>query len=921
MNPLVSDDVECHIKNMLDADVKLPAPAKLRRYALFISYRHADNLEMGRKWATWLHEAVENYEIPGDLIATQNLRGEAIPQSLYPVFRDEEELPADADLSNNIRRALENSSLLVVICSPRAVQSRFVADEIRYFKELGRSGRILALIIDGEPNASDDPEKMVRLGTSAECFPEPLRFGVPNEHGIVDWSARTEPIAADCRPGGRPIQGWTTVAAYEAWLETQPEMNNTTTQQAVREYSERLELAKLKVIAGALGVPLGELTRRDKARQLLRAKKRARILTSLSVLFALLAGVAVVMGWMANERRKDADFQRSEADKQRVEANLQREQAVLRRVEADQARLLADEEKSRAVTTLAISDLQEGLNRLANTDSARVGMAYLARSARAGHTAAATRIWTLLQEETFLLPTTAPTQPPPVGIKRMKTQPIPKLFQSLDLDGERVKPTWYSESADGERCVTVVSIADSGDGPITFRVWEKGGRPLGPWREVEQENLDHYLYEISAAVLSNDGRFLAVIAKPWRAPQYIEVWDVDNGKRIEKSLAASGTHANFQEAEYNDVWFTPSLENRSGPKLVTLSSRGDAKLYQIHDYDENSEIGLVATNSHGQPITLGDVGHGHFISYAIDGSIRVSSSGDGESVGWPVAAEIGVIGLRIDSEDGFSVRGKDSKTAAWRIQGPTRLPNSSQTHLTMGKDQRGLHKIWDESTGKDPVVADQLGEKVLEIVGSVELQLKQNGNQTPIWNRKFNAPIVHARFIKEQEVLVQTDFFTTEIWDTTKDSLKYPAIRESTLFRQGEASDTVLLSSISSNERYILTRSFRWIPPNLGIYAFTIWDVMSGKPLSKRYLIGDSDDHAEFSKDTSHVLYGLSYDEDPKDVTSSLQLVPPIAVMDRVGDLAEALGGFRIRDDGNITEVEGDPSLVLSDILKAINKE
>ncbi|RYD25866.1 MAG: hypothetical protein EOP87_23695, partial [Verrucomicrobiaceae bacterium] len=77
-----------------------------RRYAIFISYRHADNLEMGRKWATWLHETVENYEIPPDLVGKVNQRGEPVPPNLYPVFRDEEELPADADLSVNIRRAL-----------------------------------------------------------------------------------------------------------------------------------------------------------------------------------------------------------------------------------------------------------------------------------------------------------------------------------------------------------------------------------------------------------------------------------------------------------------------------------------------------------------------------------------------------------------------------------------------------------------------------------------------------------------------------------------------------------------------------------------------------------------------------------------------------------------------------------------------
>ena len=70
-------------------------------------------------------------------------------------------------LTRNIRQALENSDLLVVLCSPRAVESRFVADEIRYFKELRKANRILALMIDGEPNAADDPGK-AKLGIKPE---------------------------------------------------------------------------------------------------------------------------------------------------------------------------------------------------------------------------------------------------------------------------------------------------------------------------------------------------------------------------------------------------------------------------------------------------------------------------------------------------------------------------------------------------------------------------------------------------------------------------------------------------------------------------------------------------------------------------------------------------------------------------------
>ena len=96
--------------------------AEKRSYWCFLSYRHADNKNVGRQWATWLHQTIENYEVPADLAGQVNGRGETIPQRIFPVFRDEEELPIDADLSSSIYRALDNSQCLLVICSPRAVE-------------------------------------------------------------------------------------------------------------------------------------------------------------------------------------------------------------------------------------------------------------------------------------------------------------------------------------------------------------------------------------------------------------------------------------------------------------------------------------------------------------------------------------------------------------------------------------------------------------------------------------------------------------------------------------------------------------------------------------------------------------------------------------------------------------------------------
>lgn len=873
---------------------------------MFLSYRHADNLEMGRKWATWLHETVENYEIPADLIGKSNLRGEPVPTTLYPVFRDEEELPADADLSVNIRRALENSNLLVVLCSPRAVQSRFVADEIRHFKEIGKSSRILALMIDGEPNASDDPEKLERLGAAAECFPEPLKFGVPDELGRIDWTARTEPIAADCRPGGRPEQGWTTAAAYEEALQKQPDLSRAMRATAVREYAERLELAKLKVIAGALGLPLGELTQRDKARQLRKARQRARILTTLSVVFALLAGAAGALGWLANVQRKAAD----------------------------DARASAEQEKRQAIATLAASDFQEGVNRLSNPLTARGGLAYLARSARAGHESAATRIWTLFQQSPFWLPLPDSSIIPPETSKgHLEAGKPPAAFESVELDGERTAPTWYAASRDGKRCVTVVSNATAGEGPIQFRVWETSGTPIGPWRGIAYEG-ENYLSGIESAVLSDDGRFIAIIASPWRAPQFVEVWDVNRGVRIGDPLPAGGGHPNYQGGAFNDVWFTPHDKAAIGPMLVTLSNRGDAAVYQLDAGPENPSMWSKATNRHDQPVQLSvvDPTHKLLVSVALDHSIHLSSLEDGSAIGWPIDAGATVEALRVDAADRISIRLDGGKAAGWRLLRPVPAPVAPQTPLALTNDN-DLHKSWPDGEDEEipdastAVVADQRGNRQLRILNSTDLQVTDSTqpSKSPSWSRIFPSAIVHARFSGDDSVIVQTGFFTTEVWNVGNDTLRQPIIDETALFTAQTSSDTALLSSLSPDGRLVLTRSFLWEPPNIGVYAFTVWDSATGKPLSARLRYVDdvaaeqlSINHAEFSADGNSLLLGRSGDGGKPNASGSIQLRPPAAAAPLIPDLAETLGGLRLKSDGNLESFRSDSASVLQMAGKAL---
>jgi hypothetical protein len=97
---------------MARSDVQLienAAVSEASSYVAFISYHHTDNTDEDRKWGTWLHHRLEIYDIPAELIGTRNSQGRIIPERLYPVFRDEVSLPADADLTrvlNSTRQSI-----------------------------------------------------------------------------------------------------------------------------------------------------------------------------------------------------------------------------------------------------------------------------------------------------------------------------------------------------------------------------------------------------------------------------------------------------------------------------------------------------------------------------------------------------------------------------------------------------------------------------------------------------------------------------------------------------------------------------------------------------------------------------------------------------------------------------------------------
>ena len=109
-------------------------PMGTYRYDAFISYRH---LPLDRAAARWLHRAMETYRVPRALVRM------GYPARLARVFRDEDELPASADLPQSITEALRDSRFLIVVCTSETPGSRWVNAEIECFRRLGRHDRIL----------------------------------------------------------------------------------------------------------------------------------------------------------------------------------------------------------------------------------------------------------------------------------------------------------------------------------------------------------------------------------------------------------------------------------------------------------------------------------------------------------------------------------------------------------------------------------------------------------------------------------------------------------------------------------------------------------------------------------------------------------------------------------------------------------
>lgn len=241
--------------------------AALKTYWAFISYSSKD-----AKWGKWLHRRLENYAIPAELRGLKLSDGTLLGKNLRPVFRDRDELAGSAELGPAIEAALKESRFLIVLCSPNAAQSKWVNKEIEDFRSISGDGKVLALIVDGEPNATSNPN----VDDSLECFPPALRYPL-------------EPLAGD-----------------------------------LRTEADGKQRGFLKILAGIADLGFDDLYRRHERAQ----RKRRFLLASVAaVVIAALAGLSI----FAFNQKSIAEAQTDIAEKktQETEKTLSRARLLL----------------------------------------------------------------------------------------------------------------------------------------------------------------------------------------------------------------------------------------------------------------------------------------------------------------------------------------------------------------------------------------------------------------------------------------------------------------------------------------------------------------------------------------------------------------------------------------------------------------
>ncbi|MCH5275625.1 MAG: toll/interleukin-1 receptor domain-containing protein [Lachnospiraceae bacterium] len=283
--------------------------SQMYKYDAFISYRHTD---LDKFAAENIHRQLEAFRLPANIRKHKEGR-----TKIERVFRDKDELPLTNNLEDPIMEALQNSEYLIVICSPRLRESLWCKKEIETFIGIHGREKVLAVLIEGEPD---------------ESFPDELLF---TEKEIIKPDGSTEMEKIPMEPLAADIRGKDKAAMKKA-----------------------MKTELLRLLAPIFGLRYDDLRQRHRERRLKRILAASLTVGAVAFTFGL---VSTVMALRIQRQKEQIEVQSQEIQAQNIEIQQQNMQLLERQaitLSEEALRQLEEGDRYGAIAT-AVSALTE----------------------------------------------------------------------------------------------------------------------------------------------------------------------------------------------------------------------------------------------------------------------------------------------------------------------------------------------------------------------------------------------------------------------------------------------------------------------------------------------------------------------------------------------------------------------------------
>jgi WD40 repeat protein/tetratricopeptide (TPR) repeat protein len=617
------------------------------RYDAFISYSRRDVA-----FAKALETALEKFRLPKDVPARQ--------RSL-DVFRDESDFTGAA-YYESIERHLQSSAMLIVICSPDAAQSEFVADEIRRFVggDANRGHQIIPILYRGIPNNKAGPQQ-----EEARAFPAALYEFLEMPLGI-DYlgfdPARHKPNK------GTYINSW------------------------------------YAILANICNVSRGEIEERERRRQSSKRRLRAVFVSAVLVVLSIALVITLVSRQQAVRERQIAEQRREEAVKSAEAERVAREEAQNQRGFAEQQTLVAESQRNLAVREQRLAESGQlsanALNLLAADPQLSLLLGF--EAANLSYSANSTvsdeaqdALHRALQSSRERLRLAVNSE----GVNAVTFSPDRRLIVTADSGGvkfwDTIQGTPLPIRLDGAGRVLGLAFSPDGnklataENDRTARIWDvKTGREQRVMRGHEG-----YVWSVA---FSPDGSRVATASNDGTA----KVWDAESGRELNTLIGHSrvlyaiafsrdGKLLATGGSDYAQIW-----DAASGRLLHELSDEGT-----VHGVALSPDGRTLATVNFASPtVTIWDVNSGHklrtldghtaagfAVAFSPDGSKLATANMDKTVRLWnPVTGQalfvitghnqsVDCVAFSNDGEQ-IATGGEDGTARIWRIQQPYEIP-------------------------------------------------------------------------------------------------------------------------------------------------------------------------------------------------------------------------------------------------------